>query len=161
MDSMLWDPAEADISLYVDACLEGMGLWYENDDVSYYSPNLTSPPVEHIFYFKALCALSALKHAVKSFPTQHRFVIYSDNTNTVDIFSSLPAIPAFNHILQAASDTIMSNNIDLRIVHVPGSSNTVADATSRLDIASILDLIPTFQLLYFQPPRFLLGALQK
>lgn len=161
MDCTRWEPADADIVLHTDACLQGMGFWYDGQDTGYYSPTPVSPPVEHIFYFEALCALSALRHAATSFPHKRRFVIYTDNTNTVDIFSSFRAEPAFNHILLAASDIIIDNNIDLRVLHVPGASNTVADAISRLDIATILDIIPSFYLSYFQPPRFPLGALQK
>jgi hypothetical protein len=161
MESTLWNSSEADVVLYADACLDGMGFWYHNTDVGYYSPTPTSPPVEHIFYFEALCALSALRHAVESFPNKRRFVIYSDNMNSVNIFSSLRANPAYNHILQAASDIMIKHNIDLRVLHVPGSSNTIADAISRLNIATVLDIIPSFRLSYFQPPRFPLGALQK
>jgi hypothetical protein len=157
----LWDPSEADVILYADACLGGMGFWYHNTDVGYYSPTPSPSPVEHIFYFEALCALSALQHAAESFPNKCRFVIYSDNTNTVDIFSSLRADPAFNHILQAAADIMIKNNVDLRVLHIPGTSNTIADAISRLNIAAILDIIPSFHLSYFQPPRFPLGAIQK
>jgi hypothetical protein len=160
MESTLWNPSDTDLVLYADACLEGMGFWYENGEVGYYSPTPTAPPVEHIFYFEALCALSALRHAVNSFPDKRRVVIYSDNTNTVDIFSSLRAEPAYNHILQAASDIVIKNNVDLRILHIAGNSNTIADAISRLNIATILDIIPSFHLDYFQPPRFLLGALK-
>jgi hypothetical protein len=161
MESMLWDPTEADVTLHTDACLQGMGFWYDGEDTGYYLPTPTSPPVDHIFYFEALCALSALRHAIQSFPNKRRFIIYTDNTNTVDIFSSFRAEPAFNHILQAAADMIMDNSIDLRVLHVPGTSNTIADAISRLEIGTILDIIPSFYLSYFQPPRFPLGALQK
>jgi hypothetical protein len=159
MDSMLWNPAEADTTLYVDACLDGMGFSSTKAAMWAITHQTLLP---HRYYFEALGALSALKHTICSFPNKCRFSIYSDSTNTVDIVSSLlRAPPVFNHILQAASDIIIHNNTNLHVLHIPGISNTIADAISRLNIATVLDTIPTFQLLYFQPPRFPLGALQK
>jgi hypothetical protein len=61
MRNTKWDLTEADITIYVDACLEGMGFWYQDSDVGYYSPVPSSPPSELSFYFEALCALSALR----------------------------------------------------------------------------------------------------
>jgi len=55
-----------------------------------------------IFYFEALCVLSALYHADLSTPYASRILIYTDNQNTVDIFNSLRAMPEYNHILKAS-----------------------------------------------------------
>ncbi|RXW18702.1 hypothetical protein EST38_g7150 [Candolleomyces aberdarensis] len=159
--STAWDPSDADITLYVDACLEGMGFWYAGQDVGYYSQVPTNAPSRIIFYYEALCALSALLHAVSTHPGKRRIVIFSDSTNTVDIFSSLRADPVFNHLLQMAADVIMEHQIDLRVLHIAGAENTIADAISRLQIATVLNIIPTFHLSFFQPPRFPLGALEK
>ncbi|KIK05904.1 hypothetical protein K443DRAFT_51347, partial [Laccaria amethystina LaAM-08-1] len=58
-----WDPSSADITLYCDACLEGMGFWFPDKCISYYSPVPESTMEEHIFYYEALCVLSAIHHA--------------------------------------------------------------------------------------------------
>ncbi|KAJ2932592.1 hypothetical protein H1R20_g4498, partial [Candolleomyces eurysporus] len=158
MSNTSWDLSKADITIYVDACLEGMGFWYANQSVGYYSPVPASTPSCHIFYFEALCALSALIHATSHNPSASRIVIFSDSTNTVDMFSSLCADQTFNHLLLMASDIVLKNDVDLRVLHITGRDNVIADAISRLQISSVLDLIPNFYLQYFQPPRFPLGA---
>jgi hypothetical protein len=160
ISNLKWDPSEADVTIHVDACLEGMGFWYADEPVGFYSPVSTTTPSNHIFYFEALCALSALIHAVSHRPCVSRIVIYSDSSNTVDIFSSFRSEPTFNHLLLTASDVPMKHHVDLRVLHIPGAENVIADAISRLHISSILDIMPDFQLSYFQPPRFPLGALQ-
>lgn len=160
ISNLKWDPSEADVTIHVDACLEGMGFRYTDEPVGFYSPVPTTTPSNLIFYFEALCALSALIHAVSHRPRVSRIVIYSDSSNTVDIFSSFRSEPTFNHLLLAAADAIMKYHVDLRVLHIPGAENVVADAISRLHISSILDIMPDFQLSYFQPPRFPLGAMQ-
>jgi hypothetical protein len=161
MSCTTWDPEDADVTIFVDACLEGMGIWYKDSTKGFYSPIPTLTPLRHIFYYEALCAVSAIRDAVSQHPTASRIIIYSDSTNTVDIFSSLRATPPFNHILLFAADIVLKKNIDLRVSHVPGAKNVIADAISRLNISRILDIIPDFQLSYFQPPHFPLGALEK
>jgi len=56
--------------------------------------------------------------------------IYTDNLNTVQIFNSLACLPDYNQILRRAIDIVLTHDIDLRILHVPGEQNTVADALS-------------------------------
>jgi hypothetical protein len=41
-------------------------------------------------------------------------------------------------------DIIINDKVDLRVLHVPGVSNTIADTISQLDIATVLEIIPTF-----------------
>jgi hypothetical protein len=38
------------------------------------------------------------------------------------------AIPPYNHLLKAAVDIILHNDYSLRVLHVPGEQNLVADA---------------------------------
>ncbi|KAJ3532167.1 hypothetical protein NMY22_g7856 [Coprinellus aureogranulatus] len=126
-----WDPREADVFIYADACLEGMGFWYPDHRVGFYAPTPTDPPSKLIYYFEALCVVSALTHATQNGARHARVVIYTDNFNTVDIFSSLRCDPALNHLLLHAVDTFTAYDIDLRVLHVPGEKNVIADAISR------------------------------
>lgn len=156
-----WEPSDADITIYADACLEGMGFWYPGHRVGFYAPTPFNPPSHLIYYFEALCVVSALSHAAQHGARSSKVVIYTDNFNTVDIFSSLRCDPQLNHLLLHAVDIFMTNDLDLRVLHVQGEKNIIADAISRMNIATVLDIIPDFHLGFFQPPRFPLGALGK
>jgi hypothetical protein len=159
--STAWDPSLADVTIYCDACLEGMGYWFPDHHVGYFSPTPPSPPVDRIFYYEALCVVAALHRAHRMSPNGSRFVIYTDNTNTVDIFNSLHCLPAYNHILRFAVDILLDGDHDLRVLHIPGEDNDVADAISREDFSRVLDLQPGLSLLDFQPPQMPLGAAKK
>ena len=153
-----------------------MGFWYPDLNLAFYSQ---TPSYEHpdlIFYFEALCVHSALfdAHRRAISPGNDRFLIYTDNSNTVDIFSSLRALPPYNHLLKTAVDILCAGDSDLRVLHVSGVDNAVADALSRADFNRALSLAPKLQIhsfepwswspdelgsLTFQPPRGTLGAL--
>ena len=104
--------------------------------------------------------VSALDHIARHHPSASRVIIYTDNLNTIHIFSSLHCLPEVNHLLLHATDTLVTSTIDLRVLHIPGEQNMIADAISHLDIGSVVKLIPEFCLGYFQPPRFTKGTLK-
>ena len=91
LKSVHWGIDEATLTIFCDACPEGMGFWYPDLGIGFYSQ---TPSYEHpdlIFYFEALCVHSALfdTHRRTISAGSGRFLIYTDNSNTVDIFSSL------------------------------------------------------------------------
>jgi hypothetical protein len=182
LDSIAWSTSDATFTIYCDACPAGMGFWYPALDLAFYSPTPDDDLkglVDRnglIFYFEALCVLCALLDAC----TYHadspgRFVIYTDNLNTVNIFSSLNALPAYNILLREAVDLLLHGKHDLRVLHVPGIKNDVADALSRADFNRALEHQPNLTIHQFepyrriktgevyslQPPRNALGASQK
>jgi hypothetical protein len=174
LKSVYWGADEATLTVYCDACPEGMGFWYPDFNIGFYSP---TPSYEHpdlIFYFEALCVHSALFDAHRRTGTQThgQFIIYTDNSNTVDIFSSLRALPPYNHLLKTAVNILGMGNHDMRVLHVSGVDNAVADALSRSNFQRAIDLVPELKianfepwswspnnqgLLTFQPPRGTLG----
>jgi hypothetical protein len=175
LKSVYWDPGDATLTVYCDACPEGMGFWYPSLNIAFFSPTPYYENPDLIFYFEALCVHSALfdAHRRTLEKGSGRFLIYTDNSNTVDIFSSLRALPAYNHLLKTAIDILHSGGCDLRVLHVPGVDNAVADAISRADFQRAVDLIPDLKLscfepwswapdvngsLTFQPPRGTMGA---
>jgi hypothetical protein len=161
--SLHWGESEADQILYCDACLEGMGFWYPftSDPVAFYSPVPPDIPPHFIFYYEALCVLSALQHASQTLCIPSRIMIYSDNTNTVDIFHSLRALPAYNFILRSAVDILLKSNHQLRVQYVPSDQNDIADAISRQQFNRALTLCPKLRINFFEPPRLPLGAPKK
>jgi hypothetical protein len=150
--SVSWNLPEATSVIYCDACLSGMGFWYPGTKIAFISPTPHSQNPDFIFYFEALCVLSALYDAhLRSQRHQGRFVIYIDSLNTVDIFNTFQALPPYNHLLRAAVDILQHGNHDLRVLHVSGTHNEVADALSRSDFSTALNLVSNLKISSFQP----------
>jgi hypothetical protein len=177
LKSVYWDTYDATLTVYCDACPKGMGFWYPELNIAFYSPTPYYENPDLIFYFEALCVHSALFDAHRRNPLQSggRFIIYTDNLNTVDIFNTLRALPPYNHLLKSAIDILNHGDHDMRVLHVPGVDNAVADALSRADFHRALDIAPSLKInnfepwswspspnggnsLTFQPPRGTLGA---
>ena len=175
LKSIYWGIDEATLTIFCDACPEGMGFWYPDLDIAFYSQ---TPHHEHpdlIFYFEALCVHSALfdAHRRTSSTGTGRFLIYTNNSNTVDIFSSFRALPPYNHLLKTAVDILCTGDNGMRVLHVSGVDNAVADALSRSQFSRALDSVPKLKIksfepwswapdstgsLTFQPPRGMMGA---
>jgi len=182
LNSVDWSSVDASFTIFCDACPAGLGFWYPSLDMGFYSPT----PFDDlhgladrnglIFYFEALCVLCALRDASsRHAKPAGRFLIYTDSLNTVDLFSSLSAIPSYNILLREAVNLLVDSIHDLRVLHISGVNNSVADALSRGDFDRALTLAPRLTIHHFepyhrikrgevftlQPPRDLLGALQK
>jgi hypothetical protein len=69
-------------------------------------------------------------------------VIYTNISNVVDIFCTLHCLPPYNHLLKAAVDIILRSNYLLRVLHVPGERNLIADALSHICFSIALQLEP-------------------
>ena len=83
-----WQAVDMDAVIYCDACLSGLGFWYPTEDLAFY---LASPPVPNdtIFYREALCVLSSLHHISTCINPCSQIAIFTNSSNTVDIFNSL------------------------------------------------------------------------
>ena len=175
LKSVHWTVEEATYSIFCDACPQGMGFWYPCHDVGFYSPTPDHENPDLIYYFEALCVLSALYDArcCSHAKGNGRFIIYTDNSNSVNIFNTLRALPPYNHLLKAAMDILNSGDYDMQILHVPGTKNRVADTLSQANFEHAMDLAPNLKIspfkpwawspstngsLAFQPPREMLGV---
>jgi hypothetical protein len=58
-------------------------------------------------------------------------------------------------------DILLSTEIDLRVLHVSGENNEVADALSHCQFTSVLDIVPDLHISPFQSPQWTLGAIKK
>lgn len=164
-----WNPLTGtDLMIYCDACLEGMGFWIPAFSLGFYAPVTGDSMRDHIFYWEALCVLSALDwfacNEVVGMSTPERparLTILTDNSNTVDMFDSLGARPAYNEILRLSVDIRVSSHIDLRVLHVPGKDNNVADAISRNAFDAAKLFAPGLAIGTFEPPLVKPGASQE
>ena len=152
LKSITWDPTLADFTIFCDACPEGMGFWYPVSKEGYYAPTPINVPSNVIFYFESLCVLSALTHVEGRAPQGSKIVIYTDNLNTVDIFHSYRCLPQYNHLLKSAVDITTKHDFNLRVLHVPGVDNVVADALSRVKFSIALEHEPHLRFFNFHPP---------
>ncbi|PPQ97796.1 hypothetical protein CVT26_012826 [Gymnopilus dilepis] len=153
-----WDPLLADDTIYCDASPSGMGFWYPDTKRGFYATTPENTPSSLIFFFEALTVFCALRNSASGGHRNGRVVIYTDNYNTVQIFNSLRCDDKYNIILKSAVDVLIDSGIDLRVLHVPGDLNVVADALSRFQFQRALDIIPDLQLKPFQPPLWSMGA---
>ena len=157
LKSVDWDTSDADITAYCDTSLTGLGFWFPDQSIGFWSRIPEDPPKDTIFYFEALSVLSAIIHSTSLCALVKRLVVYSDNLNMVQIFNSLSALPAYNDILKGSVDHLLSdinNPIDLRVIHIAGKLNIVADALSRQYFNTVVDYAPGIVVNTFSPPCF-------
>jgi hypothetical protein len=96
-------------------------------------------------------------------PNPSHVVIYSDNSNTVDMFNSLHGHPDYNPLLLTVADISIKSNITLRVHHtgISGEYNVIADALSHFKNDVALKAAPGLSISTFQPPQLTLGAAKK
>jgi hypothetical protein len=162
LKSLDWDLADADYLLLSDACPFGMGFWSPRHGLGFQAAVPTSCS-RTIFYWEAYAVLSAFDWVLHfTRPPPRRVVIYTDNTNTVDLFRTLRATPDLNPIVLTAADLMMRFDCQLRVVHIAGEQNDIADAISRYYNSYAVTMARSRNTnLYiegFTPPQLTLGA---
>ncbi|TFY50678.1 hypothetical protein EVG20_g11389 [Dentipellis fragilis] len=155
--SLAWAYDSADLIIYTDASFLGMGFWIPQLQLAFQSRLPTVAGT--IFFWECLTVVSAIHWAASNshVPTPLRLLIYCDNSNTVDLFSSMHAQPQYNPLLCSAVNVLIPSGIDHRVAHIPGKLNGMADAVSRRDRRRALQLCPDLTILDFSPPRDALG----
>ena len=152
-----WDAEQADVIAYSDACLSGLGFFFENSDEGFQCSVPQQPPKDTIFYFEALAVVSAVDAATRLASVPSRLLIFSDNTNTVNMFHSLRCLPPYNSLLKFTVSILIKYGISLRVLYVPGVDNSIADSLSRFDNAKAIGLCPHMSISNFQPPHLAMG----
>lgn len=74
------------------------------------------------------------------------------------MFNTLRADSTHNPILITAIDLLTQYNAELRVLHISGRDNIVADCLSRWENATACSLAPGLSIHSFIPPRLTLGA---
>ena len=140
-----------------------LGTAYTDNHVGFYSPTPVETTDKYIFSLEALCVLSAICHItdVLHMPPMARVLIYTDNDNTVTIFNTLRCLPHYNPILINAAAACISSNIQLRVLHIPGHLNCVANVISQNNFSLARQDVPDLVISPFLPPQLPLGAPKK
>ena len=158
LDSIDWSPLDAEYTLLTDACLFGMAFWSLRHRLGFQA-SIGSQSSHGIFFWEAYAVVSAfhwILHAIH--PPPSRVVIYTDNTNTVDLFHTLRASPKLNPLAITTADLMMRFGCQLQVLHIAGDQNGVADSLSRFNNALAQAYVPTLQIQTFTPPHLSLGA---
>jgi hypothetical protein len=171
-----WGHDDADLVVYCDASTgamgqgkPGLGFWAPARNMGFYAdgsvpypPNLRlNQEMGSIFYLEALTVLSALLWVETLTRRPHRLLIYTDSMNTVEMFSSMRADPGYNTILMESVNILIDTGISLRVFHIPGEKNAIADALSRSMFDTVRTQQPHLKLAIFQPPRLDAGGNEK
>ena len=162
LQSVEWFPQDNQASTliaFVDASSVGMGIWFPGIYAGYQSPLPSNGPKDLIFFYEALAICSAIHLGVKD--GAKRIAVFSDNTNSVDMFSSLRAQPEYNSILMSTIDIVTEHGVEFKVYYVPGAENIIADPLSRFRNDVALFLAPKLAIMPFSPPQDALGAVKK
>lgn len=146
-----WVIGDADLTVFCDASLVGLAFWIEKSNEGFHAQVPKNIPKEKNFFREALAVVSAIQHVAPRLSNQ-KLVIYSDNENTVNIFSSLGCRPEYNELLKFSIDLFIEHNIQFKVIHIPGELNQVADALSRNQFHVAKSLSNGIILSSFSPP---------
>lgn len=155
-----WTPNQAESTIFCDASLVGLSFYLPYTNQGFISEVPEGIPAEMNFFREALAVTSAIDHIARSHPSS-KLVVFSENQNTVDLFSSLSTRPDYNPLLIYATSLLLDFDIRLKVIHVPGESNHIADALSRRLWQRAIDLSPGITITKFKPPQNALGAYKK
>lgn len=159
LNSRQWGPDDADIVIYCDALLAGLGFWVEKANIGFFAtiPKFAEDGIQAdkiIFHYEALCLVSALSHVHLSASNHSRILIYTDNSNVFNVFNSFRTNADFNKMLKCAADILIDGDHSLRVIHIPGIDNIVADTLSWGDLNRAIAAVPGLTIHTFQPLSF-------
>ena len=93
MDAIEWTRPDADLTIFCDASLTGLGFTAPSLKLGFTSAIPSDTKLTTIFFYEALAIASALLWASSINPPVKRLLIYTDSLNCVEMFNSLRALP--------------------------------------------------------------------
>jgi hypothetical protein len=98
LESLDWSPETAEdvVTIYTNALLAGIAYWFLEINFGFQLRLPHDAPLGSIFFFEALAVCSAIHALADTDPIPQHVAIFTDNTNTVDIFNSLRASAPYN-----------------------------------------------------------------
>lgn len=159
LKSIAWTEHESDLHIFTDASLDGFAFWCVQLSSGHTAPVIPKRFDEPIFFHEAFAVVCAI-HWASSLGVRglRRLLIRTDSMNTVDMFNTLRGRGLYNELLKFAVDILMAHNLDLRVLHIEGTANVVADLLlhNRMDEARVVN--PQLAIHYYQPPPQLVAA---
>ena len=158
IDAVEWGVRNADRVIHCDASLSGLGFVDLNTQIGFYA---TIPPdalLNTIFFYEALCVISAILWASELLHVPRRLLVFTDSLNTVEMFNSLRSTDSYTELLLFAMCILLTLTlITLCVFHIPGTDNFIADALSCQLLATAASYLLGLQVHLFQPPCSMLG----
>lgn len=159
-----WTSSDADIVLTTDACtnadesdLPGLGFFV--------SPQLGAPlhffhrrtsPIGDIQLLEGIAVASAIAWVLAARPLVKRILVRTDSAPVVYSFDSGSGSSELKDLVWSTYIRLQEKGVDLRVKHIPGVRNTIADDLSRLPIPRLRRLYP--KLSSFTPPAWSIGG---
>ena len=115
------------LHVYCYASSFARGFWYPSLALGFQATahQIFAQQQGSIFYIKFLCSCVAILDAAPHLLPDQCLVVFTSNMNTVQLFNSLSALPAFNWMLILVAHSVLSWGINLWVFHVPGVHNEI------------------------------------
>jgi hypothetical protein len=152
LESVPWAARDASGEYWVDATPNGLGVF--DGRQGFVCTRLKSTNIllnEMTAILAALLLFSRTLGTAADHP-RTRLLVHSDSLDSCAIFSSLRAGLEYNIVLKRSSLLRSGFNIDLRVVHISGATNVIADALSRHDLPKLQILRPGMRLSSISDP---------
>ncbi|KIJ34019.1 hypothetical protein M422DRAFT_182672 [Sphaerobolus stellatus SS14] len=108
-----------------------MGFYVPSKVLGFASNIPLNPLVANILFYEMLAVTSAVAWAAECPKPPHHLLVYTDSLDTVEMFHSLRAGEGYNELLLFIVELLLTKRISLRVCHVAGINDPVADAISR------------------------------
>lgn len=158
LDSMFWTLDSADATLLCDACPTGLGIWVPKTNKGY---TLRLPPPSRDIYWAELAAVTYVIMIAHDDKARH-IVIFTDSHNVVDLFNSHRANNTVRVLFKKSIDLMLTNDLDVKVKHIPGERNVIADSLSRNNLNLAKDKLANLEISELPPmPTELNGGFRK
>lgn len=139
LKTLFWNLESAEATYFCDACPTGLGVWVPDTQEGFHH---TLPPPSREIYWGELTSVVAAILLGKS-RNAKRILIFTDSENVVNLFNSHRAIESVRNMFKTAITTMLESETDVKVKHVPGERNTIADDLSRNNLDLVRSRLPS------------------
>lgn len=151
LESFFWSLESADATFFCDACPSGLGIWNPGTNKGFH--HNIPPPSRDIYWAELTSVVTAILMSRDS--KARRVVIFTDSENVVNLFSSHRAIDLVRLMFKTAIDVMLDTKLEVKVKHVSGERNVIADLLSRNNLDGVKTKIPSLKIekMMFLPPH--------
>ncbi len=144
----------------MDAYQIGLAFWSPDLNLGF-AIKESDDQFGNIFFNESLAVVFAIEWAAHLPNHPHCILVHTDSMNTVDIWHLLTPQSDNIPLMLYAVEVMMDCNIDIRVVHIPGSEILVANALSQSLFDTTINHEPALQVSSFTPPQHQMRARQE